>query len=148
MFEVFPFDLASWQQCQEYKVHLYWIELTSIVYNDDLEWSGVNWNIHNWDLKPMIPILDITELRKYLLVGIFRTANFTRNCSVENVSGSEIWYLLVIVVFLDGQDCRASYFPPFCLVSRTFSCNFLGQKYNSRQFWKFALPHTNTFCIA
>ena len=47
--------------------------------------------------------------------------------------GCDFVYLLVIVVFLMPQDCRALYFRPFCLVSRTFSCNLLGKKYDSRQ---------------
>ena len=81
-----------------------------IIYPDDLDHSKVNLIIHDWDLETMSPILAIAELRKYPVFGIFRIANFTRNWTVENIGGSDIWYLLVIFVFLDGQDCQASYF--------------------------------------
>ena len=82
------------------------VGLIRIIYPDDLDHPARVQNIHDWDFETMFPILAHTEVMKNPVFGIFPIAQYTQNWIAEVLGVSKNSYLLVIVVFLECQDCR------------------------------------------
>ena len=105
--------------------------LTWIIYPDVFDYPASVQNIHNWDLKIWVGDFVADRSHKKFVSENFPNRPIHPELDYECIEISKNQYFFVIAVFLEHQASYTAYFLPFWVLSRTFLCNNIFQKYDA-----------------